>query len=1117
MPLKRWVQSLKVEVRQVMVDYRQVYVHRAKFAGLCGGLLNFFKSFSAKQFNDRTATPLENESYKQAIAEVNGIHNLALSLTEANYLETVIEVGVTMRMAIANFRRNFNAHIAALNISDIDLLPINPQQDIVDDSVDCKALLEILEKLHDPRTEGLMKDLAVLIAKYEDKAKNSQDPITFKVLEKEEIEEMTKQFDKWKLNHSDLKLQKKIGSGGYADVYNGYQKSTGKVVAIKKMHATEFTRSTFEMFRREIEVFATLHHFAVLGLVGVCTTSPFFLVTEFMSGGCLFDRLHGDSQSLSPTKLTVIALGIAHGMAYIHSKGMLHRDLKSLNILLDADDFPKVCDFGMSRMKPDNDQEMMSGGVGTMQWMAPEVLASSNYDEKADVYSYGILLWEMITCDIPYRGMKDVQIASAVLNQNLRPLVPQSCPAKLKKLMTVCWDRDPRKRPDFKAIIKAFESGEVAFSGTNRSVIEAYIEQFVPDSSTQTSDEQVISNEDENLVDAVMNKFAGDVQDQIQGIKLICSMLKDESRHEMMADSDICKKLVSIMSSCNSASLALEIIDVVYEMSMVPSLLDQLVENGYARYLLDLFTRFGTTGMKKMIEEIKIALDHETKVEISMDIITKLSSFLLAGDLSIRQIGMNVFTTVVKNRMYCNESCLPAILPNVLQNLIADTLPELISSALDLITLLVEIPSSFQCLVKLDGAVSLIPLLKHPNADIRKSAFVNLEKLLMGGDPSSKVISVFVSVFKELITSQTASQALAIMNGFTRFPATFAEISRSEDILDAFRTCLASEDENVVISTLKLCFIFLTNDVSASYVSSLAPDFINLLSSHMTISLLAASNVIAAFHRMPNRQTILNEKLSRFIHKNLKRNNVCKSVALRLSGVLTSDKQSAEFLDKSGITESIVEMLISDSESDDSSSSSSSSSSGSYSEESDELGFVTESEVRELLFMVIAAQSGTSVFSPSLTRCIDVCFGALDDEECSGYALAFLANISAITSGAVECVKQIEKISELLESDDDSIVGDSLKTIYRLAKNADSRKLLTAKNMKKVFACFPSLLSGYYCQAVLLILESLVLNAALKELLKSAELLKVLREPPDRAELKPLKNRVLSLITVSVQ
>lgn len=1116
MPLKRWVQSLKVEVRQVMVDYRQVYVHRAKFAGLCGGLLNFFKSFSAKQFNDRPATPLENESYKQAIAEVNGIHNLALSLTEETYLETVIEVGVTIRMAISNFRRNFNAHIAALNISDIDLLPINPQQDIVDDSVDCKALLEVLEKLNDPRTEGLIRDLVVLIAKYEDKAKNSQDPITFKVMDKDEIEEMTKQFDKWKLNHSDLKLQKKIGSGGYADVYNGYQKSTGKVVAIKKMHATEFTRPTFEMFRREIEVFATLHHFAVLGLVGVCTTSPFFLVTEFMSGGCLFDRLHCDKQSLSGTKLTVIALGIAQGMAYIHSKGMLHRDLKSLNILLDADDFPKVCDFGMSRMKPENDQELMSGGVGTMQWMAPEVLSSSSYGEKADVYSYGILLWEMITCDIPYRGMKDVQIASAVLNQNLRPLVPQSCPLKLKKLMTLCWDRDPDKRPEFRDIIKAFESGEVAFSGTNRSVVQAYIEQFTPDSNSQTSDEQVIANQDEDFVDSVMNKLGGEVQDQIQAIKLICSVMKDESRLDTMAESGICKKLVSIMACCNSASLALEIIDVIYEMSMVPPLLSQLVENGYAKHLLELFMRFGTTGMKKMIKEIKIALENETQVEISPEIMTKLSSFLLAGDLSIRRTGIDVFVTVVKNKMYVSESCLPGILPNVLQNLIADTLPELISSALELITLLVGIPSSFQCLVKLDGAVSLIPLLKHASADIRKSAFVNLEKLLTGGDPSTKVISVFVSVFKELITTESTSQALAIMHGFTRFPATFSEIRNSEDILDAFRACLSSDDESVVISSLKLCFIFLTNELSASYVSALAPDFIDLLSSDQTVSLLAGSALVAAFHHMENRQEILNKKLTRFIQKNLKRNSVCKSVALRLTGVLTSDKQSAQFLDESGIIESVVDMLVGGSESDSSSDSSESYHSD-YSEQSEDLGFVSDADVRKLLFMVVAAHSATCVFSPCLIRCIDVCFDALDDEDYSVYAIAFLSNISAITSGAVACVKQIEKISELLESEDDALIGDGLKTIYRLAKNRDSRKLLNVKNMKKVVACFPSLLDGCYCQAVLLILESLVLNASLGELLKSSELMEVLRQQVEQAELKALKNRVLSLITVSVK
>jgi serine/threonine protein kinase len=123
-----------------------------------------------------------------------------------------------------------------------------------------------------------------------------------------------------------------------------------------------------------------------------------------MSGGCLFNRLHAkQGANLDATKRTIIALGLAYSLEYFHAKKMIHRDIKSLNVLLDADDYPKLCDYGMSRTIATDGA--MTGGAGTSQWMAPEVLNSDPYDEKSDVYSYGILRWEILTSDVPFRGL----------------------------------------------------------------------------------------------------------------------------------------------------------------------------------------------------------------------------------------------------------------------------------------------------------------------------------------------------------------------------------------------------------------------------------------------------------------------------------------------------------------------------------------------------------------------------------------------------------------------------------------------------------------------------------------------------------------------------------------
>ena len=144
-------------------------------------------------------------------------------------------------------------------------------------------------------------------------------------------------------------------------------------------------------------------------------------------------------------------------MAYLHSgkPPILHRDLKSANILLDESYTAKVCDFGLSRLKAQ--ERSMTGNCGTVQWMAPEVLANADYNEKADVYSYGIILWEMLSRECPFEGMTPIQCALAVLNRNKRPEIPKWCPQPLQALIRACIKKDPEERPMFSEILEALD------------------------------------------------------------------------------------------------------------------------------------------------------------------------------------------------------------------------------------------------------------------------------------------------------------------------------------------------------------------------------------------------------------------------------------------------------------------------------------------------------------------------------------------------------------------------------------------------------------------------------------------------------------------------------------
>jgi serine/threonine protein kinase len=145
-------------------------------------------------------------------------------------------------------------------------------------------------------------------------------------------------------------------------------------------------------------------------------------------------------------------------MSYLHhfNRPICHRDLKSPNLLVDKNYNIKISDFGLARVKAH--VQTMTGNCGTVQWMAPEVLGNQKYTEKADVFSFGIVIWEVVTGECPYDGMSQIQAALGVLNRNLRPTIPRDCPPFLSRLMKACWNRQPELRPSFPNIVKAFRT-----------------------------------------------------------------------------------------------------------------------------------------------------------------------------------------------------------------------------------------------------------------------------------------------------------------------------------------------------------------------------------------------------------------------------------------------------------------------------------------------------------------------------------------------------------------------------------------------------------------------------------------------------------------------------------
>jgi len=190
--------------------------------------------------------------------------------------------------------------------------------------------------------------------------------------------------------------------------------------------------------------------------IGCCTKPPnICLVTEFMEGGSLFDLVQMRRYELDYPTIKKYAIDIATGMNYLHlnKPQVLHRDLKSLNILLDRTQSNcKIADFGMSRMSAED--TTMTLGVGTPIWMAPELMRrEEKYTEKVDIYSYGLMLWEMVANDVPFKELNQMQLLMEVAVNNKRPPIPANCDPLVGQLIQDCWQKDPTKRPSFQEIL----------------------------------------------------------------------------------------------------------------------------------------------------------------------------------------------------------------------------------------------------------------------------------------------------------------------------------------------------------------------------------------------------------------------------------------------------------------------------------------------------------------------------------------------------------------------------------------------------------------------------------------------------------------------------------------
>uniref|UniRef100_A0A8D0B7B4 Tyrosine-protein kinase n=1 Tax=Salvator merianae TaxID=96440 RepID=A0A8D0B7B4_SALMN len=259
--------------------------------------------------------------------------------------------------------------------------------------------------------------------------------------------------DEWEIPRESLKLVKKLGAGQFGEVWMGYYKNNVKV-AVKTLKEGSMDP---DAFLAEANLMKKLQHSKLVRLHAVVTQQPVFIVTEYMAKGCLLDFLKtGEGRKMSLRKLIDMAAEVAEGMAYIERMNFIHRDLRAANILVSESLCCKVADFGLARIT-ENEYLAHEGAKFPIKWTAPEAINYGVFTIKSDVWSFGILLTEMVTYGrSPYPAMTNPEVIQH-LQRGYRMPCPESCPAELYAVMLKCWKNNPEERPTFEYLRSVLE------------------------------------------------------------------------------------------------------------------------------------------------------------------------------------------------------------------------------------------------------------------------------------------------------------------------------------------------------------------------------------------------------------------------------------------------------------------------------------------------------------------------------------------------------------------------------------------------------------------------------------------------------------------------------------
>ncbi|KAK9954452.1 hypothetical protein ABG768_016516 [Culter alburnus] len=286
-----------------------------------------------------------------------------------------------------------------------------------------------------------------LIRYYQHNSRSLGCPLDQPCVQQRELFDM----EPWERPREEFQLLKKLGEGHFGEVWEAVWTTKKQKVAIKMLKQED---TKVDEFVKEVHALKNLHHPKLIQLLALCTRGePVYIVTELMTKGSLKSYLSSpEGQVLTSAHLIYMAGQIAEGMAYLEDRHIVHRDLAARNILVGEDLVCKVADFGLARIIKDSVYTASRNTKIPVRWTAPEAALYQRFSVKSDVWSFGVLLYEMMSRGkMPYDGKNNKEVLE-ILSSGYRLPCPNRCPPNIYRIMMECWHAEASKRPSFHAL-----------------------------------------------------------------------------------------------------------------------------------------------------------------------------------------------------------------------------------------------------------------------------------------------------------------------------------------------------------------------------------------------------------------------------------------------------------------------------------------------------------------------------------------------------------------------------------------------------------------------------------------------------------------------------------------